>query len=224
MQPSVFQKLLLSAIQQNASDIHLQVAHPPLLRVNGELLEVKYHPLTPPETQAVAEEILSASYHAVDLATLREIDVSYSLEGHARFRVNIFRQRGSLGIVLRIIPIAIRSFARAQPAPGAGADRQRSAEAWCCCRGHRQRQVHHARLDGRLHQPAAAAPTSSPSRIRSSSSTDARSTVISQREVGTDTASFADRPLRAALRQDPDVILVGEMRDQADRRRRPEGG
>ena len=110
MDVQIFHKLLTSAIQKGASDIHLQVGYPPLMRVNGELLEVKYHPLNPEETHAIAEEILSSTYRREKLADLSEVDVSYGLEGQGRFRVNLFRQRGSLSVVLRVIPITIKSF------------------------------------------------------------------------------------------------------------------
>ncbi len=211
VQQSVFQKLLLSAIQQGASDVHLQVACPPLLRINGELLEAKYHPLTPPETQAVVEEIVSHSYQKVDLATLCELDLSYSLEGQGRFRVNVFRQRGSFGVVLRIIPITIRSFAELNlpkvmeqisslrrglvlvvGATGNGKSTTLAS------------MIEFINAGRRCHVVTIEDPIEFLFKHKRS--------VITQREIGTDTRSIAEATI-AAMRQDPDVIMIGEMRD-----------
>jgi len=211
MQKGVFHKLLLSAIQQGASDIHLQVGYPPLLRVNGELLEVKYHGLSPAETQTVVEEILSQSYQTHDLTSLREVDVSYSIEGHGRFRVNIFRQRGTFGIILRIIPITIRPFDELNLprileqvsslrrglvlVTGATGNGKSTALA---------AMVEHVNATRRSHIVTIEDPIEFLFKHKRS--------VISQREVGTDTHSFAEATI-AAMRQDPDVIFIGEMRD-----------
>ena len=212
MQKSVFHKLLMSAIQQSASDIHLQVGYPPLLRVNGELLEVKYHALSPAETQTVVEEILSQNYQDPDLEKLRETDVSYSIEGQGRFRVNIFRQRGSFGIVLRFIPIEILSFAELNlprileqiaslrrglvMVVGATGNGKSTTLA---------SMVEYINNTRRSHIVTIEDPIEFLFKHKKS--------VISQREVGTDTHSFP-KALRSVLRQDPDVILIGEMRDQ----------
>jgi twitching motility protein PilT len=110
MDAELFKKLLVAAIHKDASDIHLQVGASPMLRINGELLKVKYHPLSPLETQAVVDEILSQTTVQSPASALSELDVAYSLEGHGRFRANIYRQRGSYNIVLRTIPILIKSF------------------------------------------------------------------------------------------------------------------
>jgi len=211
MQKAVFHKLLLSAIQQSASDIHLQVGYPPLLRVNGELLEVKYHALSPDETQAVVQEVLSQSYREPDLETLRETDVSYSVEGQGRFRVNIFRQRGTFGVILRFIPIEIKGFADLNlprileqiaslrrglvlvvGATGNGKSTTLAA------------MVEYINNTRRSHIVTIEDPIEFLFRHKRA--------VISQREVGTDTASFADATT-AAMRQDPDVIFIGEIRD-----------
>lgn len=211
MDVHVFHKLLISAIQRGASDIHLQVGYPPLLRVNGELLEVKYHPLEPPETAAVVEEILAHTYRRESMDTLSELDVSYGLEGQGRFRVNIFRQRGSFGVVLRVIPIVIRNFSALHLPPvleqicnlrrglvlvvGATGNGKSTTLAAMV------EQINSTRRD---HIVTIEDPIEFLFRHKMS--------VISQREVGCDTPSFA-KALQAAMRQDPDVIFIGEMRD-----------
>ncbi len=211
MQVSLLHKLLLSAIQQGASDIHLQVGYPPLVRINGELRDVKYHALAKSETQAVVEEILSHTLGKDSLQDLTELDTSYSLEGQGRFRVNIFRQRGSFGIVLRIIPIAIPVFADLNlpriieeitnlrrglilvvGATGNGKSTSLAA------------MIEHININRRSHIITIEDPIEFLFRHKKS--------VISQREVGTDTPSFSAATV-AAMRQDPDVIFIGEMRE-----------
>ena len=196
MDVHVFHKLLISAIQRGASDIHLQVGYPPLLRINGELLEVKYHPLEPAETAAVVEEILAHTYRKESMESLSELDVSYGLEGQGRFRVNIFRQRGSFGVVLRVIPIVIRNFPSLHLPP--------VLEQVCNLRRGLVLVVEQINATRRDHIVTIEDPIEFLFRHKMS--------VISQREVGSDTPSFA-KALQAAMRQDPDVIFIGEMRD-----------
>lgn len=207
----VFHKLLTSAIQKGASDIHLQVGYPPLMRVNGELIEVKYHPLLPDETSLLAEEILSNTYRRDNLSDLSELDVSYGLEGQGRFRVNLFRQRGSIGIVLRVIPNLVKSFAELHLPPVleqianlrrglilfAGATGNGTSTALAAT-------IEHVNQTRRAHILTIEDPIEFLFKHKMS--------VISQRELGSDTPSF-ERALHASLRQDPDVIMIGEMRD-----------
>ena len=141
-----------------------------------------------------------------------EIDIAYSVPGLGRFRCNVFQQRGTVGLVLRVIPARILTHPRADAAAGARADLRGAARPGAVHRHHRLRQVDHAGGDDRLHQQPRAPSTSSPSRTRSSSCTATRSrSSTSARSTSTPAPS---RPRCApALRQDPDVILVGEMRD-----------
>ncbi len=211
MDVNIFHKLLISAIQKNASDVHLQVGYPPLMRVNGELLEVKYHPLEPEETMAVAKEILGHTYWGDRLKELSELDVSYGLEGHGRFRVNIFRQRGSIGIVLRVIPISILSFEELclPPVLEQIANLQRGLVLVSGATGNGKSttlasMIEHINQTRRAHVVTIEDPIEFLFRHKLS--------IISQRELGSDTPSYA-KALQAVLRQDPDVILIGEMRD-----------
>jgi twitching motility protein PilT len=211
MDLAVFHKLLISAIQKGASDVHLQVGYPPLMRVNGELLEVKYHPLEPEETEAVANEILSHTFRQGKLEELSERDLSYGLEGHGRFRVNLFRQRGTLSIVLRVIPIAIKGFNELNlpPVMEQVANLRRGLVLVVGATGNGKSTtlasiVEHINQSRRSHILTIEDPIEFLFRHKMS--------VISQRELGSDTPSFG-KALQAALRQDPDVILIGEMRD-----------
>jgi len=211
MDVNVFHKLLISAIQKGASDVHIQVGYPPLLRVNGDLLEVKYHPLTSAETRRIVEEILSHTYHGEAIEAISEMDLSYGIEGQGRFRVNVFRQRGSFGVVLRVIPITIQSFEDLNLPSileqianlrrgmvlvvGATGNGKSTTLAAMVEQINKTRRAHVVTIED---------PIEFLFRHKQS--------VISQREVGTDTPSFAKATV-AALRQDPDVIFIGEMRE-----------
>ena len=172
-----------------------------------------YPPLSPQETREIVYSILNDSQRK-RFENEQQLDFAYAIPGVARFRVNCFFQRGvDLG---RLPP---------HPAP-----RSRASSRWACPpvleeftrkpRGFvlvtgpdRLRQVDHAGLDGRPDQRASARSTSSRSRTRSSSSTSHKKCIVNQREIGADAHGLRDRAARRALREDPDVILVGEMRD-----------
>jgi twitching motility protein PilT len=211
MDVDLLHKLLVSAVQKGASDIHLQVGYAPLMRLNGELLEVKYRALQPADTRRIVEEILKQSYANQDLDRLSELDISYSVEGHGRFRVNIFRQRGSFGVVLRVIPITIPPFSELNlpsvveqisnlrrglvlvvGATGMGKSTTLAA------------MVEFINNNRRSHIVTVEDPIEFLFKHKRS--------VISQREVGTDTPSHTVAAV-AAMRQDPDVIFIGEMRE-----------
>ncbi|MBK5274040.1 MAG: PilT/PilU family type 4a pilus ATPase [Desulfuromonadales bacterium] len=207
----MFKKLLITAIHKNASDIHLQVGANPLFRINGELAELKYHPLTPAETQAIVDEILSQTIIQGSALSISELDVAYSLPGHGRFRANIYRQRGSFNIVLRTIPISIKSFSELNLPPvlekisslrrglvlvvGATGNGKSTTLASMIEYINNTRRAHIITIEEPIEYLFVNAKSA-----------------ISQREVGTDTPSYS-RATVAAMRQDPDVIYVGEMRD-----------
>jgi twitching motility protein PilT len=211
MDSAVFQKLLVTAVQKGASDIHLQAGAMPLLRINGELLEMKYHLLTPAETRMVAQEILAQTIQQNALETLSELDVSYSLEGYGRFRANIFRQRGSFGIVLRVIPITIKSFEELNLPPVLAriAGLRRGLVLVVGATGNGKSTtlaaiVEHINTNRRAHVITIEDPIEFLFKNNKS--------VICQREIGVDTPSFTKATV-AAMRQDPDVLLIGEMRE-----------
>jgi twitching motility protein PilT len=211
MDVAIFHKLLISAVQKGASDVHLQAGHPPLLRINGDLMEVKYHPLSPDETAAIAEEVLAHTYRKDQLSSLTELDVSYGIEGQARFRVNIYRQRGTFAIILRVIPVIVKNFTELKLPPVieqisnlrrglvlvAGATGNGKSTTLAA-------MVEHINQTRRAHILTIEDPIEFLFKNKMSA--------VSQREIGCDTPGFAPA-LTAALRQDPDVIMIGEMRD-----------
>jgi twitching motility protein PilT len=140
------------------------------------------------------------------------MDVAYSLEGHGRFRASIFRQRGSIGVILRIIPITIRSFSelRLPRTLERIAGLRRGLVVVAGAAGHGKTttlaaMVEHVNTTRRAHVVTVEDPIEFLFKHKRA--------VISQREIGTDTRSFAEATL-AAMRQDPDVILIGELGDQ----------
>jgi len=212
MDVAVFQKLLISAIQRGASDIHLQVGCQPLLRINGELLEVKYHPLTPDETATIVREILRQSFREEQISSLSEMDVSYGIEGQGRFRANIFRQRGSFAIILRVIPITILTFEELNlpPVMDQIANLRRGLILVTGATGNGKSttlaaMVEYINQNRRAHILTIEDPLEFLFKNKLSA--------VSQREVGSDTPAFS-KALSSALRQDPDVILIGEMRER----------
>ncbi|MHB8765685.1 MAG: type IV pili twitching motility protein PilT, partial [Deferrisomatales bacterium] len=107
MERETFHKILGAAMKAGASDIHLKVNTPILLRVNGMLQEVKGHVVSQEDTAAVVEALVENAYPPVALEEIREWDGSYSLNGVGRFRVNAYRQRNSFAVVLRVIPFEV---------------------------------------------------------------------------------------------------------------------
>ncbi|MFO0556053.1 MAG: PilT/PilU family type 4a pilus ATPase [Polyangiaceae bacterium] len=205
------QQLLTKALAANASDIHVKVGQPPGARVRGDMVYFRVDKVKPEDTEALAR-ILLASRGVDDVSDLREYDTSYAAPGIGRFRVNVYRQRGSLAIVMRSIPLKIPSFEELQMPPPikALAELERGLVLVVGAAGN-GKSTTLASMIGYINQnfPKHIVTIEDPIEFLH---TDSRSGV-SQREVAIDTDSFA-RALRAALRQDPDVILVGEVRDE----------
>src|SRR4051812_32342449 len=105
-----FNQLLAKAVAAKASDIHLKVGIPPGARVRGELVFFRTEPLRKEDTDNIARLVIGDAHKRAELATLREHDCAYSATGVGRFRVNVYRQRGTLGIVMRSIPTVIPNF------------------------------------------------------------------------------------------------------------------
>ncbi|HEY4182158.1 MAG TPA: ATPase, T2SS/T4P/T4SS family, partial [Kofleriaceae bacterium] len=112
MDRNAFHKLLAFGIERGVSDIHFEVGYPPHYRLHGELLgAIKVPPLSATDTESIAKMILEDRSQNIDFTRrFTEIDVSYSLATRGRFRASIFRQRGSVGIVMRLIPIQVLSL------------------------------------------------------------------------------------------------------------------
>jgi twitching motility protein PilT len=203
--------LLALVVRKNGSDLHLSAGNPPRIRIDGALMAVEHPPLTPEDTRRLATSVLTADQIA-RLDRDFEIDCSFALEGQGRFRANVFYQQGSVGIVLRLIPTQIAGFAELG-LPQAVCERLCSLRSGlvlvCGATGsgkstslasmvdfvNRNRQSHIVTIE----DPVEFAHPS-------------QRCLVTQREVGNDTGSFA-RALKSVLRQDPDVVLVGELRD-----------
>jgi twitching motility protein PilT len=204
------QDILKQVVAAGASDLHLSVGLPPVARIDGQLENLDYPALDPNTSRELIYSILSQDQRQ-KLETDWEVDLAYSLFGIARFRVNAFFQRGTLGAAFRMVPIDIRSieelglpkvmhtfchkprgFVLVTGPTGSG---KTTTLAALIDEINQTRPHHIVTIEDPiefLHQH--------------------KRCVINQRELGADTKSFP-AALRAALRQDPDVILIGEMRD-----------
>jgi twitching motility protein PilT len=203
-------RLLRLGLEKGASDIHFQVGYLPLYRFNGDLVELRYKVLAAGDTEAMAR-ILLENDPRDGVLEWNEVDLAYELPGEGRFRVNISRQRRFYNIVLRVIPPQIRSFDELN-LPGVLRDIAQISRGYVLVTG----------ATGQGKSTTLATMIEEVNRTRKAKIVTVEDpiefvfthdkSIITQREVGTDTRSFPEA-LRAALRQDPDVIMVGEMRD-----------
>ncbi|MCK4943014.1 MAG: PilT/PilU family type 4a pilus ATPase [Candidatus Aminicenantes bacterium] len=203
--------ILTFAVQKNASDIHLQVGEPPVLRLQGELIHIKHPPLTDEDMLSIGLYLTGIKEPDTFRKEVREYDGSFQLDDVSRFRVNVFRQNGKYAAVLRVIPLEVRSFTELNLPPVlnqisdlrcglilvTGATGMGKSTTLAAMINH----INHTR---HCHIVTIEDPIEFLFKNKNS--------IISQREVGSDTDSF-NMALRAALRQDPDIIMVGELRD-----------
>jgi twitching motility protein PilT len=204
-------QLLRLLVQQEGSDLHLSCGNPPILRVHGRLQRTPYKELTPGGLQTVLFELLTDAQRA-HFEETSDLDFAYEIDGLARFRGNIFRQHRGLGGVFRVIPSTIpsaddlklpdvirgfthlhRGLVLVTGPTGSGKSTTLAAMIDLI---NRTRGEHIITIEDPIefvHQPV--------------------ESLVNQREVGPHTSSFASA-LKAALREDPDVILVGELRDR----------
>jgi twitching motility protein PilT len=203
--------LLRFATSHNASDLHIKAGSFPYMRVGGELRPlVDSQPLTQEDTLDMAFHMMS-NRQKQRFKEVSEVDIGYGVSGVGRFRANIFQQRGTVGIVLRVIPDSTRSTASLglPPVVDKIADEQRGLILVTGATGSGKSTTLAAMIDRiNAHRSGHIVTIEDPIEFLHR---DKRS-FVTQREVDVDTRSFAEA-LRGALRQDPDVILVGEMRD-----------
>ncbi|MGZ6142401.1 MAG: type IV pilus twitching motility protein PilT, partial [Myxococcales bacterium] len=194
-----------------ASDIHLKSGAPPALRISGSLLPVKVPALMPEDTQAIAQFILTNARWKGDIHDLRDWDTSYAVQDVGRFRVNIFRQKGNVALVLRAIPFEVPTVESLglPPVVKAMAEFERGLVLLTGVTGSGKSSTL-AAIVRQINETTRAHILTIEDPIEFLH--EDKLSRITQREIGPDTGTFA-LALRAALRQDPDVILVGEMRD-----------
>jgi twitching motility protein PilT len=203
-------ELVRIGTEKKASDIHITVGIPPSYRINGELVHIGEHNLKPADTLELVKQALTEKQFK-ELEEIGELDFSYATEGIGRFRVNAYKQRGSYAMALRIIPLSIPTMDSLGLPPvfhelsklkrglilvtGPTGSGKSTTLASMIDQINRERNSHIITLEDPLeylHRH--------------------NKSIVNQREIGIDSSSF-ENALRGALRQDPDVILVGEMRD-----------
>lgn len=202
--------LLRELVARDASDLHLKANNPPLMRIRGDLVRTDYPALSHDQLTNLLTSILNED-RLEKLKTFKELDLSYFVEGLARFRVNMFWQMGHIGAVFRVIPYKIRTIdelmmpqvcKRLSLLPRGliimtgptGSGKSTSLAA----------MINHINENQKCHIMTIEDPIEYVHKDKVS--------IINQRELHTDTHSFADA-LKHVMRQNPDVILVGEMRD-----------
>jgi len=209
MPPSLNQ-LLKSMVEQGGSDLHITTNSPPMVRIDGVLKPLNLPPMTPSETKQLAYSILTDNQkHRLEEDL--EIDFSFGIKGLARFRANVFHQRGAIAAAFRQIPYEIRSF-RELGLPtviekicekprglvlvtGPTGSGKSTTLAAMIDKINRERREHIVTIEDPVEY------------LHSH-----KNCIVNQRELHADTHSFGNA-LRSALREDPDVVLIGEMRD-----------
>lgn len=208
---TLVQELLTRAVEEKASDLHLTVGAPPVLRVNKELKSLtEYGPLDLDRLRAAVETVLNEQQRE-RFERQGDVDLSFGLAGVGRFRVNVFKQRGSPALCFRVIKSEILSF-EALGLPSILPDLCRLRDGLVLVTGPTGsgKSTTLASMVDFINQERSAVIITVEDPIEYLHRHN--KSIVNQREVGSDTVSFA-ASLRAALREDPDVILVGEMRD-----------
>lgn len=210
MDLNTLQQILGIAFEKRVSDIHFEVDNPPFFRARGQLIRSKLPKMTAADTEFIAQTILEHNNRKMP-ADVRELDASYSLPNGGRFRVSIFRQRGQVGIVMRVIPPYVSTFQELNLPPVLG-DIIRAPNGLILVTGPtgNGKSTTLAAMLRVLNETNSFNIITIEDPIEFLFTSD-KSCII-QREVGIDTENFSTA-LRSSLRMDPDVIMVGEMRD-----------
>ncbi len=202
--------LLIYMSKQQASDLHLKPMRPPLVRVQGKLIPIKTDPLKPADLEKMLLPILNRTQRE-KFDSQQSVDFGYGVPGVARFRANMYMQRGTVGAVFRRIPIQVQGIDTLE-LPRSVIDLTQIPDGLVLVTGPtgsgKSTTLAAMLLEIAEHEPLHIVTIEDPIEFLFQDKVAA----ISQREVGTDTPTFREA-LRNAMRQDPDVIMVGEMRD-----------
>src|SRR4249920_181640 len=205
-------KALRQLIEREGSDLHVKVGSRPIIRQHGELVQLAgYEPLTEQDTEKAFHDMAEVR-SLTEFEEAGEADYSYAIPGLSRFRVNTFKQRGTISIVCRAIPFEIRSVEDLglPPVVTKLAEEQRGIVLVTGTTGSGKSTTLAAMIDHiNRTRPHHIITLEDPIEYLHQDKTS----IVNQREVGSDTESFG-RAMRRVLRQDPDVILIGEMRDE----------
>ena len=207
-----FRQLLAKAVAAKASDVHLKVGQPPGARIRGDMIYFKTDRIMAADTEAIARIVVNDPHLREHPEEILEKDGSYAAQGIGRFRVNCYRQRGSLAVVMRHIPSDIPAM-ESLHLPAVARDLSEKPNGIVLLVGSTGsgKSTSIASMIGHLNATRAYHIVTIEDPIEFIHKDVCSS--VSQREVGIDTASFP-LALRAALRQDPDVIFLGEIRDE----------
>ncbi len=203
--------LLALMVRKGGSDLHISVGSPPRIRVDGHLIAVETEDLTPEDTRRLSTSVLNSEQIA-KLDREFELDCSFELEGQGRFRANVFYQRGAVACVLRLVPHQIASFDQLG-LPKAVCERICSLRAGLvlvCGATGSGKSTSLASMIDYINQKRQGHIITIEDPIEFSHRS--QTCLVTQREIGGDSHSFG-KALRSVLRQDPDVVLVGELRD-----------
>jgi twitching motility protein PilT len=210
-QPFNFKQAITEMVQRNGSDLHLKVGRPPTIRVSGDLEPLDQAALKPEDLKALAEQIMTPR-QVKEFAEHKEADFAIGVPGIGRFRTNVYQQRGTLAFVFRAIPYEIKNI-----------DDLKLPRSLKAIAMKPRGMVLVTGVTGSGKSTALAAMINEINRARRCNIITVEDPIeflhrdgqanVSQREVGTDTLSF-ESALRHVLRQDPDVILIGEIRDR----------
>ena len=208
--PATLQQLLKAMVQNGGSDLHITQGSPPMIRLDGKLLPIKHPPLTASDTKDLCYSVLTDQQrHRFEENW--ELDFSFGLQGIGRFRANIYMQRSAVAGAFRLIPYKIRSLEELGLPPvvrelarrprglvlvtGPTGSGKTTTLASIIDLINQERQEHIITIEDPIEYVF-----------------EHKNCIVNQREVGTDTKSFHNA-LRSVLREDPDVVLIGEMRD-----------